>query len=79
MTTRWNSSNTLRRWKEWSNARPDPGGQRRQSILFHLDRNFGGQHWDGMRATMSVVPGFKEVEGVGDRAMIGSFGTLSSS
>lgn len=41
---------------------------------FTIDRNFGSQNWDALRATMSVVPGFKEIEGVGDHAMIGSFG-----
>jgi hypothetical protein len=29
---------------------------------------------DPLRTTMSVVPGFDEISGVGDRAMIGSFG-----
>jgi len=50
---------------------PDPSGK---VFAFSVDRNFGSGHWSALRATMSVVPGFDEVNGVGDHAMIGSFG-----
>ena len=50
---------------------PNPDGR---VFAFTVDRNFGSVHWSTLRAAMSAVPGFKEVEGVGDHAMIGSFG-----
>ena len=50
---------------------PDPAGK---VFAFSADRNFGSAHWGALRTTMSVVPGFDEVNGVGDHAMIGSFG-----
>ncbi|MGC2696248.1 MAG: hypothetical protein WA738_10710 [Candidatus Angelobacter sp.] len=50
---------------------PDPDGK---VFAFTVDRNFGRENWGPLRATMSVVPGFKEINGVGDRAMMGSFG-----
>jgi hypothetical protein len=50
---------------------PDPSGK---VFAFSVDRNFGSGNWSTLRATMSVVPGFDEVNGVGDHAMIGSFG-----
>jgi hypothetical protein len=50
---------------------PDPSGK---VFAFSADRNFGSGNWSTLRATMSVVPGFDEVNGVGDHAMIGSFG-----
>lgn len=43
-------------------------------FAFIVDSNFGSQNWAPLRATMSVVPGFKQIDGVGDRAMMGSFG-----
>jgi hypothetical protein len=43
-------------------------------FAFTVDGKFGAGNWTALRATMSVVPGFDEVNGVGDRAMIGSFG-----
>jgi hypothetical protein len=43
-------------------------------FAFTVDRGFGSANWGTLRATMSVVPGFKEIEGVGDHAMMGSFG-----
>src|SRR5262245_60879221 len=41
---------------------------------FTVDNNFHSRNWGPLRATMSVVPGFDDVSGVGDHAMIGSFG-----
>jgi hypothetical protein len=45
-----------------------------RAFAFTIDRNFGSSNWSGLRATTAVVPGFQEVQGVGDRAMIGAFG-----
>lgn len=50
---------------------PDPSGR---VFSFSVNRNAGSASWGAMRATLSVVPGFDEVNGVGDHAMIGSFG-----
>src|SRR5260221_9919251 len=52
-------------------TQPDPEGK---VFAFTVDRNFGGENWGPLRATMAAVPGFKDVDGVGDHAMIGSFG-----
>ena len=52
-------------------SQPDPDGK---VFSFIIERNFRRGTWSTLRATMSVVPGFKQVEGVGDDAMIGSFG-----
>jgi len=41
---------------------------------FTIQRNFGSDSWSGMRLVESAVPGFHEVTGIGDHAMIGSFG-----
>jgi len=41
---------------------------------FTVQSNFGQDSWSGMRLTESAVPGFEEVYGVGDHAMIGAFG-----
>jgi hypothetical protein len=41
---------------------------------FTIQRNFGDQSWSGMRLVESAVPGFADVSGVGDHAMIGAFG-----
>jgi hypothetical protein len=41
---------------------------------FTVQRDFGQDSWSGMRLTESAVPGFEEVSGVGDHAMIGAFG-----
>jgi hypothetical protein len=41
---------------------------------FTVNPNFGRGSWTATRAAMSVVPGFEDVSGVGDRAMVGSFG-----
>jgi hypothetical protein len=41
---------------------------------FTVQNNFGPDSWSGMRLTESAVPGFEEVPGIGDHAMIGAFG-----
>jgi hypothetical protein len=50
---------------------PDPSGR---VFSFSINRNFGSGNWGPLRTTLSVVPGFDDVNGVGDHAMIGSFG-----
>ena len=50
---------------------PDPSGR---VFSFSVNRNAGSDSWAPLRATISIVPGFDEVNGVGDHAMIGSFG-----
>jgi hypothetical protein len=52
-------------------TQPDKDGK---VFSFTVERNFGSGNWRTLRATVSVVPGFKEIDGVGDHAMIGSFG-----
>ena len=41
---------------------------------FTLEREVSADAWSGMRVTEAAVPGFEEVPGVGDHAMIGAFG-----
>ncbi len=50
---------------------PDPTGR---VFSFSVNGHAGSDSWGPMRATLSLVPGFDEVNGVGDHAMIGSFG-----
>jgi len=50
---------------------PDPTGR---VFSFSVNSKFGSGNWGPLRTTLSVVPGFDEVNGVGDHAMIGSFG-----
>lgn len=50
---------------------PDPTGR---VFSFSVNRHAGSDSWGPLRATISIVPGFDEVNGVGDHAMIGSFG-----
>jgi hypothetical protein len=52
-------------------TQPDKDGR---VFAFTVNRSFGSGNWFALRATMSAVPGFKEIDGVGDHAMIGSFG-----
>ena len=52
-------------------TQPDKDGK---VFAFTVDRNFGSRNWTPLRVTMSAVPGFDEINGVGDHAMIGSFG-----
>ena len=41
---------------------------------FTVQRGVSADSWAGMRVTEAAVPGFEEVPGVGDHAMIGAFG-----
>lgn len=41
---------------------------------FTIEHGADANSWAGMRLTESAVPGFEEVSGVGDHAMIGAFG-----
>lgn len=41
---------------------------------FTVQRGAGPESWTGARLAQAAVPGFEEVAGVGDHAMIGSFG-----
>jgi hypothetical protein len=50
---------------------PDPTGK---VFSFSVNSHAGSDSWGPMRTALSVVPGFDEVNGVGDHAMIGSFG-----
>lgn len=50
---------------------PDPSGR---VFAFSVNRNFGSDNWGPLHTTLSIVPGFDEINGVGDHAMIGSFG-----
>ena len=52
-------------------TQPDKEGR---VFSFTIERGFGRANWPTLRATFSVVPGFEQVSGVGDAAMIGSFG-----
>ena len=52
-------------------SQPDKDGK---VFSFTVERNFGSSNWGTLRTTISIVPGFKEIDGVGDHAMLGSFG-----
>jgi hypothetical protein len=52
-------------------SQPDSTGR---VFAFSVNRNFGSGNWWPLRTTLSAVPGFDEVNGVGDHAMIGSWG-----
>lgn len=41
---------------------------------FTVQRNGGSEAWAGMHLVQAAVPGYEEVSGVGDRAMMGAFG-----
>ena len=41
---------------------------------FTVEKGFDADSWSGMKLTESAVPGYEEVPGVGDHAMIGAFG-----
>jgi hypothetical protein len=45
-----------------------------KAFSFTVQRNFSESSWSGMRLVESAVPGFEEISGVGDHAMVGSFG-----
>jgi hypothetical protein len=48
--------------------------QQGQIFSFTIQRGFGSDSWSGMRLVDAALPGFEDVTGVGDRAMIASFG-----
>jgi hypothetical protein len=52
-------------------TQPDKDGR---VFSFTVEHDFGEDKWAGMRLTESAVPGFEEVPGVGEHAMIGAFG-----
>ncbi|HET8546376.1 MAG TPA: hypothetical protein VFL57_00150 [Bryobacteraceae bacterium] len=43
-------------------------------FAFSVEAGFGRQNWSALRTATALVPGFDEVSGVADRAVIGSFG-----
>jgi hypothetical protein len=45
-----------------------------QVFSFTVQRGVDADAWAGMRVTEAAVPGFEEVPGIGDHAMIGAFG-----
>jgi hypothetical protein len=57
--------------KSFGLSQPDKDGK---VFSFSVQKDFGRDNWSTLRATMSVVPGFEDVNGVGDHAMMGSFG-----
>jgi hypothetical protein len=57
--------------KTLSLSQPSQDGQ---VFEFTVQRNAGADAWAGARLVQATVPGFEEVTGVGDRAMIGAFG-----
>ena len=57
--------------KSFGLSEPDKDGK---VFSFSVQKDFGRDNWSTLRATMSVVPGFEDVNGVGDHAMMGSFG-----
>jgi hypothetical protein len=52
-------------------TQPDKDGK---VFSFTLERGFQPGNWTAVRATTAALPGFKDISGVGDRAMVGSFG-----
>jgi hypothetical protein len=52
-------------------SQPDKDGK---VFSFTVDSKFGRENWGTLRTPLSIVPGFKEIDGVGDHAMLGSFG-----
>jgi hypothetical protein len=57
--------------KSFGLAQPDKDGR---VFSFSIQRNYDASNWDVLRTTLSIVPGFEDVNGVGDRAMMGPFG-----
>jgi hypothetical protein len=49
-------------------------GQEGRVFAFTIQKHFGSENWSSMRTAMAMVPGFEEVTGVGDQAMVGTFG-----
>jgi hypothetical protein len=52
-------------------TQPDKEGR---VFSFTVQHNVGPESWSAFRTTISIVPGFEDVPGVGDHAMMGSFG-----
>ena len=50
------------------------GAENGRVFEFTVQRGFGEDSWSGMRLTEAAVPGFEEVRGVADHAMLGAFG-----
>ena len=57
--------------KAFGLSQPDKEGR---VFGFTIDREFGRGNWAALRTTMTAIPGFEDVDGTGDHAMIGSFG-----
>jgi hypothetical protein len=57
--------------KTFGLSQPDKDGK---VFSFSVQKDFGRDNWGPLRATLTVVPGFEDVNGVGDHAMMGSFG-----
>ncbi len=53
---------------------PQGGDKEGRVFSFTVQRGFEPANWATLRTSMAIVPGFQEVQGIGDRAMIGSFG-----
>ena len=53
---------------------PERARSQRPSFLLQREPQLWQRNWGPLRTTLSVVPGFDDVNGVGDHAMIGSFG-----
>jgi hypothetical protein len=49
-------------------------GEDGRVFAFTVQKHFGSENWSSMRTAMAMVPGFEEVEDVGDHAMVGTFG-----
>jgi len=50
------------------------GDKEGRAFAFTVNRAFGRGNWTTFRATTALLPGFQEVQGLGDHAMVGSFG-----
>ncbi len=57
--------------KTFGLTQPDKEGQ---VFAFSVQRDFGRNNWPAFRVTLATVPGFEDVPGVGDLAMIAPFG-----
>jgi hypothetical protein len=54
-------------------SQPDKDGR---VFVFTLSHGTSRSDWASLRTTLSVVPGFEELPGIGDDAMVGSFGYI---
>ncbi len=57
--------------KTFGMSQPPPDGR---IFSFTVERGVGADAWSGMRVTEAAVPGFEEIPGLGDHAMMGAFG-----